>query len=125
MHRGLGRYYPPYIANVFEGASQSKMFFLKDGGRLGRVKAYLGLKLPISVEGQTAVSPGIRTRWCIPHPPGPIFHARYLHSWNSAAVPKRSGLEPSRRELSKDVSIGIGTLLVVGQSLFEIRPRGS
>ena len=43
-------------------------------------------------------------------------------------VPKRSALETSRRELSEDVSFGIGTgtLLVVeqSQSSFENRPRG-
>ena len=27
-------------------------------------------------------------RRCISHPPGPIFLARYLHSWNSAGVKK-------------------------------------
>ena len=38
--------------------------------------------------------------------------------------PKRSALETSRRELSEDVSFGIGTLLVVEQSSFEKPPEG-
>ena len=39
-------------------------------------------------------------------------------------MPKRSALETSRRELSEDVSFGIGTgtLLVVQQSSLENRP---
>ena len=39
-------------------------------------------------------------------------------------VPTRSALEESRRELSEDVSFGVGTLLVVEQSSLENRPRG-
>ena len=35
------------------------------------------------------------------------------------STPKRSALETSRRELSEDVSFGIGTLLVVEQSTLE------
>ena len=38
------------------------------------------------------------------------------------SVPKRSALESCRRELSEDVSFGIGTLLVVEQSTLENRP---
>ena len=60
---------------------------------------------------------------CISHTPGPIFHGRYLHSWNSGS-PKRSALETSRRELSENVSFGIGTLLVAEQSSLENRLRG-
>ena len=40
------------------------------------------------------------------------------------AVPKSSALEPSRQELSEDVSFGIGTLLVAEQSSLENYPRG-
>ena len=40
------------------------------------------------------------------------------------SVPKRSALETSRRELSEDVSFGIGTLLGVEQSSLKNRPRG-
>ena len=40
------------------------------------------------------------------------------------SVPKRSALETSRRELSEDVSVGIGTLLVVEQSGLEKGRRG-
>ena len=50
---------------------------------------------------------------CISHPAGAISHARYLYSCNIVSVPKRSALESSRRELSEDVSVGIGTLSVV------------
>ena len=45
----------------------------------------------------------------------------------TVSVPKRSALEPSRRDLSEDVSFGIGTigtLLAVEQSSLENRPRG-
>ena len=58
----------------------------------------------------------------ISRPPGPIFHARYLHSsWDSATdvPPNRSALETSRRELSEDVSFGIGT----GTLVVVERPR--
>ena len=49
-----------------------------------------------------------------PAPPGPIFHARYLDIFTVGmltvvSVPTRSGLETSPRELSEDVSFGIGT----------------
>ena len=57
-----------------------------------------------------------RIRWCISHPPAPVFHARYLHSWNSVGAKKMSALGTSRRELSEDVPFGVGTLLVVKQS---------
>ena len=51
------------------------------------------------------------------HTPGPIFHGRYVHRSNSAgAKQKKAAFEPSRRELSEDVSFGIGALLVVEQS---------
>ena len=40
------------------------------------------------------------------------------------SVPKKSALETSRRELSEDVSFGIGTLLGVEQSSLKNRPRG-
>ena len=40
------------------------------------------------------------------------------------STPKTSALETSRRELSEDVSFGIGTLLVVEQSSLENRPGG-
>ena len=60
---------------------------------------------------------------CTSHTSWPVFHARYLHSWNSVGA-KRSALETSRRELSEVVSFGIDTLLVVEQSSFENRPRG-
>ena len=40
------------------------------------------------------------------------------------SVPKRSGLEKSRRELSEDASFGNGTLLVVEHSTLKKRPRG-
>ena len=42
------------------------------------------------------------------------------------SVPKKQALERSRRELSEDVSFGVGTvgaLLVVEQSSLENRPR--
>ena len=39
-------------------------------------------------------------------------------------VPRRWALETSRRELSGDVSFGIGTLLVVEQSSLKNCPRG-
>ena len=60
------------------------------------------------------------------HPPGPIFQARYLHSRDTIIVsmPKRSALEASRRELSEDVSFGVGAPLGVEQSGLEDRPRG-
>ena len=38
------------------------------------------------------------------------------------SVPKKSALETSGRELSEDVSFGIGILLVVEQSSLENRP---
>ena len=50
---------------------------------------------------------------CVSHPPGPIFYARYLHRVGIASVPKTSALETSRRELSEDVSFGVGALLIV------------
>ena len=61
-----------------------------------------------------------------PNTLGPTFHARYLDSWNSATgAPKKVGSgKTSRRQRSKDVSFGIGTLLVVEQSTWEKRPRG-
>ena len=40
------------------------------------------------------------------------------------SVPKWSAFETSRRELSEDISFGIGILLVVGQSTLQNRPRG-
>ena len=30
--------------------------------------------------------------YTLSHPPAPIFRARYLHRWNSAGVPRRSGV---------------------------------
>ena len=39
-------------------------------------------------------------------------------------VPTTSALERSRRELSEDVSFGIGTLLVVEQPTLEPPPQG-
>ena len=39
-------------------------------------------------------------------------------------MPKRWALETSRRELSEDVSFGIGTISVVEQSTLENRPGG-
>ena len=42
----------------------------------------------------------------------------------TVTVPKPSALETSRREISEDVSFGVGTLLVVEQSSQENRPRG-
>ena len=39
-------------------------------------------------------------------------------------VPTRSALERSRRELSEDVSFGVGTLLAVEQSSLEKPPQG-
>ena len=39
------------------------------------------------------------------------------------SVPKQSALKTSRLELSKDISFGIGALLVVEQSSLENRPR--
>ena len=41
------------------------------------------------------------------------------------SVSKRSALEASRRELSEDVPFGLGTLLVVEQSILETRPKGA
>ena len=64
-----------------------------------------------------------RKRRCTSLPPGTIFHGRYLHSWNTVGA-KKPALETSRRELSEDLSFGIGTLLVVEQSSLENRPRG-
>ena len=67
------------------------------------------------------------TVYITPAPPGPIFHGRYLHTWNVgiASVPARSALETtSRRELSEDASFGIGTLLVVEQSSLEKTASG-
>ena len=54
---------------------------------------------------------------------------RYLHSSRDTiivSVPKWSAVETCRRELSEDVSFGIGTgtLLVVEQSSLETPPRG-
>ena len=47
-------------------------------------------------------------------PLGRSSMGRYLQSWDNCGGPKRSALEiPSRRELSEDVSFGIGTLFVV------------
>ena len=40
------------------------------------------------------------------------------------SVSKRSAAETSRRELSEDVSFGIGTVLVVEQLSLENLPRG-
>ena len=45
---------------------------------------------------------------CISHPPGPIFHARYLDRRNSVGA-KKVAFETPRGELSEDVSFGIGT----------------
>ena len=39
-------------------------------------------------------------------------------------MPKRAGFEPSRRELSLDVSVGVHILLVVEQSSLESQCRG-
>ena len=61
-----------------------------------------------------------RIRRCMSHPPGPIFHGRYLHnsSWNSVnsvGAKEVSVGKISSRELSEDVPFGVdtGTLLVV------------
>ena len=66
-----------------------------------------------------------RIRRRISHPLRPIFHARHLPTVVLGLVPvrKRPALEPSRRELSGDVSFGMSTLLVVEQWGFENRPR--
>ena len=45
-------------------------------------------------------SPNCPIRRRIPHRPGPVFHARYLESWNSTGA-KKLTLETSRRELPK------------------------
>ena len=44
------------------------------------------------------------------HPPAPMFHGRYLDNWSSVGAEKSTALETSRRELSEDVSFGIGTI---------------
>ena len=63
------------------------------------------------------------------HPHAPIFRGRYLHSRDTiiVSVPTRPVLKRFRRELSEDVSFGIGTgtLLVVEQSSLENRPSGA
>ena len=58
-----------------------------------------------------------------PAPPGPTFHGRYISTAGVVPVPGRSVLETSRRELSGDVSFGIGALVrvVVEQSTLENR----
>ena len=75
-------------------------------------------------------------RRCVPHaPPGPSVHARYLHSCvvlrssrnGAGATIARRWKHLSERELSEGVrsfGVGIGTLLVVGQSSLENRPQG-
>ena len=61
---------------------------------------------------------------CIIHSPGPIFHHVDISTAGIVPAPRRSALATSRRELSEDVSFGIGTLLVVEQSTLENRTRG-
>ena len=62
-----------------------------------------------------------------PRTPGSIFHGRYLDTSTVGiltavgivSVPTSSALETLRRELAEDVSFGIGTLLLVEQSILE------
>ena len=59
------------------------------------------------------------------HPPprGPTFQGRYLHSWSSGDAKNGRGWKHFAESFSEDVSVGIGTLLVVEQSSLENRPR--
>ena len=59
-----------------------------------------------------------------PAPPGPIFHGRQIHSWNSGGAKTRTALKTPRRGLSEDVPFGVDTLLVVEQWCVENRPGG-
>ena len=59
-----------------------------------------------------------RTRRCTSHQP-PLGRFSMVDISTAVSIvsgPKRSALEPSRRELSEDVSFGIGTLWIVKQS---------
>ena len=63
---------------------------------------------------------------CISHyhiPLGQFFMVD-ISTVATVSVPKQSGLETPRRELSDDVPFGIGTLLVDEQSSLENRARG-
>ena len=64
-----------------------------------------------------------RIRRCISHPPRPSSMVN-MSAVGTGSVPERSALVTSRRELTEDVSSGIGTLLVAEQSSFKNRPRG-
>ena len=57
-------------------------------------------------------------------PPGGDFPWSISPQLECCRPPKRWALEASRRDLSEDVSFGMGTLLVVEQSSFENRPWG-
>ena len=58
-------------------------------------------------------------------PPGPVFHGRYLHSWNKVGAEKERRLGSiSLRALRRRIVRYFGTLLVVEQSSLENRPRG-
>ena len=57
-------------------------------------------------------------------PPWADFSMVDISTVGIVSVPKRSALEPSIRELSEDVSFGIGTLLAVEHSCLVNRTRG-
>ena len=71
------------------------------------------------------ISEAYRTRRCISHYHTPLGRLSRLEASTGGivSVPKKSALKTSRRELSEDVSFGIGTLLGVEQSSLKNRPR--
>ena len=52
-------------------------------------------------EGEQPTVPYRTVHIILSHPPAPIFHARYLPSWNVVGAKQFSELETSRRELSE------------------------
>ena len=58
------------------------------------------------------------------HTPLGRFSTLDISTVGIVSVPKKPALETSRRKLSEHVSFGIGTILVVDQSIFENRPGG-
>ena len=52
-------------------------------------------------EGEQPTVPYRTVHIILSHPPAPIFHARYLPSWNVVGAEQFSELETSRRELSE------------------------
>ena len=68
-------------------------------------------------------STNTRIQRCVSHPLGRFSTVDISTVGIVPPVPTRSASEISLRELSEDVSFGVGALLVVEQSSLENRPR--